>query len=140
MIKRIAHLAFGVKDMAKSMYFYTEIMGFQRAFTLYDDQKQPWIEYIKIAEGHFIELFYSDSKTLFPTQETSYQHLCLETDNLVQYCESIEKKGYPLDAPIILGLDHNFQACVKDPDGNRIELMEYGKEALQLQPVRDINS
>jgi hypothetical protein len=35
--------------------------------------------------------------------------------------------------PVILGKDHNYQCWVKDPDGNPIELMEYGKNAMQLQ-------
>ena len=31
-----------------------------------------------------------------------------------------------------LGMDHSCQAWIADPDGNAIELMEYGYSSLQL--------
>ena len=133
MIKQLAHLAFGVKDMKKTLVFYTEVMGFQKAFTLFDpnDDTQPWIEYVRISEGNFIEFFYSDSVTDFSKEETSYQHLCLETDDIWAFVEQMKRHNYPLDAPISMGLDNNWQCWVSDPDGNRIEIMQYGEASLQ---------
>jgi lactoylglutathione lyase len=133
MIKRIAHLAFGVKDMKRSLYFYTEVMGFEKAFTLFDDKHRPWIEYVRVSEYHFIELFYTDPELPFTTQESSYQHFCLETDNIHAFVIRLELKNYPIDSPITMGSDHNWQCWVKDPDGNRIEIMQYGIGSLQMK-------
>ncbi len=135
MIKRIAHLAFGVKDMKKTLHFYTEVMGFERAFTLYDpeDQTIPWIEYVRVSENNFIEFFYSDPKKSFAKDEVSYQHLCLETDDIQAFAKRMNDGSYPLDSPISMGLDHNWQCWVSDPDGNRIEIMQYGPKSLQLR-------
>lgn len=134
MIKGIAHLAFGVRDMKKSIDFYTKVMGFEKAFSLADEKGMPMIEYIRVSPGNFIELFYDDPTTphnLHP----SYQHFCLETDDIQKFVETIFLHQYPLDQPISMGLDHNWQCWIKDPDGNRIEIMEYGKDSLQLASV-----
>jgi lactoylglutathione lyase len=134
MIKRIAHLAFGVKDMKKTLHFYTEVMGFEKAFTLYDpnDSSIPWIEYIKISDSNFIEFFYSDPVNAFPKDEVSYQHFCLETDDIHAFVKRMNDYHYPIDSPISMGLDNNWQCWIKDPDGNRIEIMQYGPNSLQL--------
>nr|WP_308737680.1 VOC family protein [Paenibacillus sp. AR247] len=58
MIRGIGHLAFDVADMNKSIDFYCGILGFKKAFSIEDDHGNPWIEYIKVREGQFIELFY----------------------------------------------------------------------------------
>ncbi len=134
MITRIAHLAFGVKNMQDSFHFYLDILGFKKAFTLSSPEGTPWIEYIKISDNQFIELFYSDPQKPFPKDEVSYQHLCLETDDIFAFANDMANKHFPLDSPVTLGLDHNYQCWVKDPDGNRIEIMQYGKDALQLRP------
>lgn len=138
MIKRIAHLAFGVKDMKKTLHFYTDIMGFEKAFTLYDpkDNKTPWIEYVKVSEGNFIEFFYSDPKKPFSKEEVSYQHICLETDDIQAFVKRMKEKNCPLDSDLSMGLDNNWQCWVKDPDSNRIEIMQYGKDSLQLRKLK----
>lgn len=135
MIKQIAHLAFGVKDMKKTLHFYTEIMGFKKAFTLYDpnDDTLPWIEYVKIFDSNFIEFFYSGNDHQFSNDEVSYQHFCLETDDIHAFVKRMNEYDYPLDSPVSLGLDHNWQCWVRDPDGNRIEIMQYGPDSLQLR-------
>jgi hypothetical protein len=35
-----------------------------------------------------------------------------------------------------VGLDHNWQAWIRDPDGNTIELMELVQESPQRQAAR----
>lgn len=134
MIKGIAHLAFQVKDMEKSIQFYEKAFGFKRKFSLHDDQGRPWIEYISVSPTQFIELFYAHEDLIQKSSVTPYQHLCLEVDDIEQFAQSLLKKGISLLHPVILGKDNNYQCWVKDPDGNPIELMQYGKDALQLKP------
>jgi predicted lactoylglutathione lyase len=59
MIKSIAHIAFQVNDMEASLKFY-ETFGIKKAFSISDDNGKPQIEYLKISDGQFIELFYSE--------------------------------------------------------------------------------
>lgn len=132
MIKGIAHVAYQVSDMKKAVAFYETAFGFKKKFELFDDEQKPWIIYLQVNQNQFIELFYA-KHPIEVHQKVSYQHLCLEVDDISLFAHDLEKKGIPLLHPIILGKDHNYQCWVKDPDGNPIELMAYGKDSLQLK-------
>ena len=59
MIKGIAHSAVTVKDMDESIRFYTQALGFRQAFELRrPETDEPWIVYLGICPGQFLELFY----------------------------------------------------------------------------------
>jgi len=132
MIKGIAHLAFQVKDMERAVRFYETALGFHRKFTLEDDRKNPWIVYLQVNERQFIELFYAKTPLLRSAESVSYQHLCIEVEDIRGIAAKLEATGIRLVHPVIRGLDHNWQCWIADPDGNPIELMEYGDGALQL--------
>jgi len=132
MIKGIAHLAFQVTDMERAVRFYETALGFHRKFTLEDDRKNPWIVYLQVNERQFIELFYAKTPLLRSAESVSYQHLCIEVEDIRGIAAKLEANGIRLVHPVIRGLDHNWQCWIADPDGNPIELMEYGDGALQL--------
>ncbi len=132
MVKGIAHLAFQVTDMERAVRFYDTALGFRRKFTLEDDQKNPWIVYLQVNERQFIELFYAKAPLLRSAGSVSYQHLCIEVEDIRGVAAKLEASGIRLVHPVIRGLDHNWQCWIADPDGNPIELMEYGESALQL--------
>ena len=125
MIKGIGHLALTVKDMEKSLQFYCETLGFERAFDILDDEGNPWIEYIKVAPGQFIELFYGGKTKDKPENDKiGFNHLCLEVTDIHQIANHLKSKGVVLDVEPMRGKDYNYQCWVKDPDGNRIEFMQ----------------
>jgi catechol 2,3-dioxygenase-like lactoylglutathione lyase family enzyme len=125
MIKGIAHTAYNVLNMEDSLYFYCDVLGFKKAFDLNDEEGNPWIVYLKIKEGQFIELFYGDSKKVKENLEpSSYSHLCLEVDDIYEIAERLEKMNVKLDVKPNRGKDLNYQCWTKDPDGNRIEFMQ----------------
>jgi catechol 2,3-dioxygenase-like lactoylglutathione lyase family enzyme len=62
---------------------------------------------------------------------TRYRHFCLEVTALDEFCQMLKDKGVQV-SPITLGMDNSRQAWIADPDGNAIELMEYGFSSLQL--------
>lgn len=133
MVKGIAHLAFQVSDMDKSVAFYENILGFKKKFTLGDDGGKPWIVYLQVSKNQFIELFYAHQELERSYRASSYQHLCVEVEEIHRFADEIVKKGVPLDKEVTMGLDNNFQCWISDPDGNPIELMEYGLSSLQLR-------
>lgn len=128
MILGIAHAAFTVSNMDKALEFYCGALGFTKAFVLNDDQGNPWINYIKISDGQFIELFYGS-----PTRagNQSYAHLCLEVDNIDEVAAAIKAKGLRLDVEPNQGKDLNWQCWVSDPDGNKIEFMQLSDSSPQ---------
>jgi len=126
MIKGIGHLALTVEDMEKSLEFYCDVLGFEKAFEIHDDEDKPWIVYIKVAPpGQFIELFYGGSnKPKEVNNQIGFNHLCLEVNDIHEIANHIKSQGLQLDIEPKRGKDNNYQCWIKDPDGNRIEFMQ----------------
>jgi lactoylglutathione lyase len=119
--------------MEKSLDFYCNVLGLSRVFDLSHGDK-PWIIYLKVCGGQFIELFYTGpEETVEQANSASYTHLCLEVFDIHEACESIKSKGYPLTSEPVQGIDLNMQAWVADPDGNRIELMQINENSPQAK-------
>ena len=125
MIRGIGHTAIIVENMEESLHFYCDILGFEKAFELHDDNDRPWIIYIKIGGGQFIELFYGGvNKTPEIAGRIGFDHLCLEVDDIEEIASHLRSKGWPLFIEPQQGKDLNYQCWVKDPDGNKIEFMQ----------------
>jgi len=133
----IAHLAVTVKDMEKSMHFYTHALGLKKVFDIpHPETKKPWIEYLYLGGRNFVELFY-DGKADNPWKpnQCGFNHICLEVDDIHKACEKVTKAGYKLDDEPKQGLDFNWQAWVRDPDGIRIELMQIDPKSPQAKAM-----
>lgn len=134
MIKGIGHLAFNVEDMEKSLQFYCDAVGFEKAFELSDANGGPWIVYVQINEGQFVELFYGGNKRVQIDKNTrGYNHLCLEVIDIYEIANYLKSKGITLDVEPKQGSDLNYQCWAKDPDGNRIEFMQMNPQSPQLK-------
>ncbi|MBP1995989.1 VOC family protein [Paenibacillus eucommiae] len=134
MIKGIGHTAYVVKDMEKSLQFYCDILGFRKLFELkHPSDNAPWIVYVEVRKGQFIELFYGGThKNDVDNQTIGYAHLCLEVNDIQEIANHVKGKGLTLDVEPKQGLDKNYQCWVKDPDGNRIEFMQMNPESPQM--------
>ncbi len=136
MIKGIAHVAYTVSDMEKSLHFYCDQLGFQKAFEIRDDKGKPWINYIKVGKNQFIELFYGGKRKECPQDEAGFSHLCLEVDDIQKAAEELKKKGVIIDVEPKQGKDLNWQCWIRDPDGNRIEFMQISENSPQYKASR----
>ena len=123
---RMGHLAFKTHDMQETLNFYVGALGFTHAFSLSDDQNQPWIEYVMLPDGRFLEFFYAEKDESL--QDGGYMHLCLEVDDCEQAVKFLSEKGIAIRIPVSVGKDGNKQAWICDPDGRDIELMEISPE------------
>lgn len=134
MIKGLAHTALNVSDMKKSIDFYCRVLGFEKAFEMARPETgEPWIVYLYAGGGQFIELFYGgENFTEYNEKNIGFSHLCFEVDDIQGIADQIEREGVELDRPVKYGVDHNYQCWVRDPDRNRIELMQVGEESPQV--------
>jgi catechol 2,3-dioxygenase-like lactoylglutathione lyase family enzyme len=135
MIKGLGHTAYNVSDMDKSLHFYCDVLGFKFLFQLKDDNGKPWINYLKVTDHQFVELFFNGTKAQSrdTSSEVGYNHLCLEVDDINQIADDLKGKGIVLDEEIKQGIDLNYQCWISDPDGNRVELMQFHPNAPQLK-------
>ena len=97
---------------------------------------RPWIDYIEAAPHQYIELFYTVGQTLKEDRNLQdaygYQHICLEVHDIKAAWNAVTVNGLKPDTPISLGAAGAYQFWLVDPDGNRLELMEYAPGAKQL--------
>lgn len=158
-VRYTTQVAYEVNDKVNMASFYCRGLGLKKAMTLtygqlYDVMKdsgradetmlmgmkmlgnQPWIDYIEVAPHQYIELFYSMGEKKKEVRDLSgydgYQHLCLEVTDIHAAWDACIANGLKPDTGISLGADGSYQFWLTDPDGNRLELMEYAAGAKQL--------
>ncbi|MDQ3004749.1 MAG: VOC family protein [Chloroflexota bacterium] len=138
MIRQLAHLNFVTHDLPGIIDFYVNKLGMRIKFTLNNKEGQPFGYYFECGNTTFLEFFDQTmaaevwgGKVEALTPGTRYKHFCLEVTGLDEFCQDLKSKGVKV-SEISMGMDHARQAWIADPDGNQIELMEYGHSSLQL--------
>jgi lactoylglutathione lyase len=138
MIRQLAHLNFVTDDLSKIIDFYVNKLGMKVKFTLDNKDGQPFGYYFECGNSTFLEFFDQGMAAEVwggnveqLTIGTRYKHFCLEVTGLDEFCKELKSKGVDV-SKISLGMDNSRQAWIADPDGNQIELMEYGPSSLQL--------
>ena len=131
MITGIGHVAFFISDLERSLDFYCNRLGFRQAFHLdREGTPSPWIVYIQVAPGHFIELF-PGGQGENQSRPLGYNHFCLLVDDMTATLKALQARGLPISGEPTRGVDNNWQYWLKDPDGNAIELMQIAPDSPQ---------
>ena len=138
MIRQLAHLNFVTNDLEKIIDFYVNKLGMRVKFTLNNREGLPFGYYFECGNTTFLEFFdQAMSVEVWGgnvnelTTGTRYKHFCLEVTGLDEFCQDLKSKGVDV-SKVSMGMDNARQAWIADPDGNQIELMEYGPSSLQL--------
>ena len=84
MAKAMAHMAVTVHDMQESLRFYIEAIGLQKAFEIPNPEDgSPWIVYLNVGPGQFVELFYDGTEeNPWKPQQIGFNHLCFEVEDI----------------------------------------------------------
>ena len=135
MVTGIAHAAFNVKNMEKTISFYENSLGFKKAFDIARPENgEPWIVYIYAGGGQFIELFYGATvENPYKDENIGFFHICVAVDDIHEIWDRIVETGAPQDDAPKQGADHNWQCWTHDPDGIKIELMQLDPESPQMK-------
>ena len=133
MITGYAHLALTVKDMEKSVDFYTRVLGCKKAFELPNRETgAPHIVYIHVCKNVFLELFYGGKvRHEWSREVIGYNRICINCEDINVVIKQVEAAGWPFDTALKKGGDKFLEAWISDPDGNRIELMQIDPESPQ---------
>lgn len=122
---KFLHTMIRVKDVEKSLKFYTEVLDMKL-----DHKKRLedcWLYFLSDEENTCqIELTYNDE-----TPSDGYKlgsgfgHFAFSVDSLAEFTKKIDKLGYEfLYEPFDLNGKGSMIAFIKDPDGYEIELIE----------------
>ncbi len=128
MIIGLAHVCFSVSNLEESIVFYKDKLGFSPVFDFVNENGKRFGIYLHIGGRNFIELFEGNPDKSVRSQ--SYQHFCLEVDDIESTVSSLRSKGVEV-TEIKMGSDNSWQTWLSDPDGNRIELHQYTPESKQ---------
>lgn len=133
MITGIGHTAFRIANLQRSLDFFCGTLGFREAFRLEKEgEPSPWIVYIQITPGQYIELFPGGQGENPPRGNAlGYNHFCLLVDDIHATLQEFAQRGLPVPGAPVQGVDNNWQYWIKDPDGNAIELMQITEHSPQ---------
>lgn len=148
----LAHLAFKVADMEKSLDFYCNKLGLRRVFditfgeflqsldfeipALKGREDEVWLTYIEFAPKQFVELFSSVpgmERSVADDDHIGYLHFAIEVEDIHATQAELEAAGVEIVTPAKLGVEGTWQMWVADPDGNRFEFMQYTPDSWQLR-------
>ncbi len=131
-MKALAHLCFVVRDLDAAVAFYCERLGLTHAFDFVNAEGERFGVYLHVGGRGFLELFRGEPR---PIEGGSYQHLCLEVDEIDALVADLRAHGVEVTDPYLAD-DASYQSWLADPDGNRIELHCYTAESRQAPWLR----
>lgn len=129
MISGIAHVCLNVKDLKRSIAYYTKL-GFKPKFEFTRDGFL-YGTYLQIGKNNFIEMF-ENKDMVVPAQNRGFAHFCFETEDIDALIEMLKKTDVKF-TPKKKGCDNTWQIWLTDPDGNSFEVHQYTSESLQLK-------
>jgi lactoylglutathione lyase len=137
----IGHVALKVADIERALEFYRDRLGFAEMMRLNREDGSLWLVYLRITDTQFIELFPGGEGDRAPgSNATAINHFCLESHDLDATAEALRQAGIRLTVEPKMGLDHNRQCWIEDPDGNRIEFMQMSPQSMQAEAIRRLRN
>ena len=124
---RFAHTMIRVKDLEKSIDFYTNILGMnvlKKADNPEYKYTLAFLGYGDINSSTALELTYNWGEHEYD-HGNAFGHLCMEVSDVYKTCEDIKAKGGMVTreaGPVKGGV--SVIAFIQDPDGYQIELIE----------------
>ena len=120
----VAHIGIRTDDLAAARMFYGGLLGYQEPFTI---DKPPaeggglLLTYFKVNDHQYIEVF----PELSDPKQDRLSHISFETTDAEQLRVYLASKGVSVPGSLEPRKDGNRGFTVKDPDGHRVEFVEY---------------
>jgi catechol 2,3-dioxygenase-like lactoylglutathione lyase family enzyme len=121
----IAHVGLFVSDPGHANKFYGQVLGFDH-FSANNPDGSLFLSYYKVNEHQYIEIF----PGLKGDDQDRLSHVAFETTDIRKLRDYLESKGVKVPASVKTGRDRNLNMMVDDPEGRKIEFVEYTPESL----------
>ena len=119
-ITGLAHVGLFVSDNAQAEEFYGHVLGFAH-FSLDKPAGGLMLNYYKVNDRQFIEIY----PGLQGDAQDRLSHLAFETSDARGMRDYLASKGIKVPAALKPGLDKNLSFMIDDPEGRRIEFVQY---------------
>lgn len=126
---RLNHVGMYVKDFDESMNYYTKVMGFREAFSFKDKDGKPILAYLQINRDTFLELAPASAD-----RPVGLSHVGIWADDLNATVAALRQRGVKVDDPRAATTKAPLTNVI-DPNGVRLELLDYGPESLQRKAM-----
>ncbi|HEU5232066.1 MAG TPA: VOC family protein [Terriglobales bacterium] len=126
---QLIHVGFMVHDRSAEDAFYREILGFRPYwFGGRTDDRVDWVA-LQVPEGHeWIEYMLTDKDAqMTPERLGVLNHFSLGVTDMKETAKQLEARGWTSNSRshMQMGRDGKWQLNVYDPDGTRVEFMEF---------------
>lgn len=127
---RLNHVGMYVKNMDESLNFYTKTMGFRETYLFKDEQGKPAMALLQISRETFIELMPADAD-----HPVGFSHAAIWVDDVKATVEALRQKGVKVEDPHPGLRMKALSTDVLDPDGLRMEILEFTPDSLQRKAI-----
>ena len=115
----VAHVGFYVSDLAQAEEFYGHVLGFAH-FSLDKPGGGLMLNYYKINDHQYIEIYPG-----LEGDQDRLSHVAFETRDARKMRDYLASKGIKVPPSLKPGLDKNLSFMVDDPEGRKIEFVQY---------------
>lgn len=116
----LAHVGLFVSDISKAQEFYGHVLGYDH-FSLDKPGGGLMLNYYKVNDHQYIEIY----PGLKGDEQDRLSHVAFETTDARKLRDYLASKGIKVPASLKPGLDKNLSFMVDDPEGRRIEFVQY---------------
>lgn len=156
--KGLMHVAFFTDQMDVIRDFYVNKIGLKEKMVVrykryingrYDawrkmaqiDPEGICIIYFEVVPYQFIEFFpKEDGQGEHPSfnKNLGYSHFSIEVEDIFKAKEELIASGVEIDNDISKGKSETYQMWIHDPDGNKIEIMQFTENSEQLKGTKNV--
>ena len=115
----LAHVGLFVSDISKSNEFFGHVLGYDH-FSLDKPTGGLMLNYYKVNDHQYIEIYPG-----LKDDEDRLSHIAFETNDARKMRDYLASKGIKVPQSLKPGLDKNLSFMVSDPEGRRIEFVQY---------------
>ncbi len=126
---RLKHVGIYAKDYNESMRFYTQTMGLKEAFTIKDKEGNPTLSYLQVSKDTFLEVAPASGD-----RKPGLSHVGIWPENLSATVAALRERGVKVADPRT-GSTKTSITNATDPDGIRLELLDFLPESLPRQAM-----
>ena len=125
------HVGISVPNIAESVTYYTQKMGYREAFRVNDAKGQPRLVYMQISKNTFLEL-----NPVTPDRPAGFSHYGLHVENAAEAVARFRKSGLTVTDTSVSDTKAVL-ANITDPYMGRIELTELPPESLHYKAIQN---